>query len=34
MTGSQCVEALFLINLKFLGGEKKLNVPIYSIIEE
>ncbi len=32
--GANCVEACFVIELTFLEGAKKLDVPIYSIIKE
>jgi adenine phosphoribosyltransferase len=32
--GGKVVESFFLINLKFLNGESRLNSNIYSIIEE
>lgn len=32
--GAQCVEACFIIELGFLEGAKKLNVPIYSVLSE
>ena len=34
MTGAKVVESIFLINLKFLNGEKRVNSKIYSIINE
>jgi adenine phosphoribosyltransferase len=33
-TGSEVIEAVFIINLKFLNGEKKLSVPVYSVLDE
>lgn len=33
-TGANVIESVFIINLKFLGGEKKLDSKIYSILEE
>jgi len=32
--GANCVEACFIIELSFLEGAKKLDVPIYSVIKE
>lgn len=32
--GAKCVEACFIIELTFLDGKSKLDVPIYSIIQE
>jgi len=34
MTGAEVVESFFLINLKFLNGESKLNSKVYSILDE
>lgn len=34
MSGSNVIESLFIINLKFLNGEKKLDSKIYSVLEE
>jgi adenine phosphoribosyltransferase len=33
-TGASVIESAFLIHLKFLGGEKKIKSPIFSIIED
>jgi adenine phosphoribosyltransferase len=33
-SGSNVVESAFVINLKFLEGEKRLTTPVFSIIEE
>ena len=33
-TGSEVIEAVFIINLKFLKGEEKLSVPVYSVLDE
>ncbi len=33
-SGASVVESTFLINLKFLNGEEKLNSKVYSILEE
>jgi adenine phosphoribosyltransferase len=30
--GAECVEACFLVELDFLGGNEKLDIPIYSVI--
>lgn len=32
--GANCVEACFIIELSFLKGRDKLNIPIYSVIKE
>ena len=32
-TGAECVESCFIINLKFLEGEKKLNGTVYSVLD-
>ncbi len=32
--GANCVESCFIIELTFLEGAKKLNVPVYSVIKE
>ena len=32
--GANCVEACFIIELTFLEGAKKLDVPLYSVIKE
>jgi len=32
--GAQCVEACFIIELPFLNGKEKLNIPVYSVIQE
>ena len=32
--GAECVEACFIIELAFLNGKEKLDVPIYSVIQE
>ncbi len=32
--GAECVEACFVIELAFLNGREKLDVPIYSVIQE
>ncbi len=32
--GAKCVEACFIIELSFLNGKDKLNVPIFSVIKE
>ena len=31
--GAKCVEACFVINLKFLKGDEKLDSPVYSVLE-
>ncbi len=33
MAGGEVTENLFFINLKFLNGEKRLNSPVYSILD-
>ena len=33
MTGAECVEACFVMELSFLEGAKKLDVPVYSVIK-
>ncbi len=32
--GAECVEACFVIELAFLNGREKLDVPVYSVIQE
>ncbi len=32
-SGANCVEACFIINLKFLKGDKKIKAPVYSVLE-
>ena len=32
--GAECVEACFIIELAFLNGKEKLDIPIYSVIQE
>ena len=32
--GANCVEACFIIELSFLKGRDKLNIPVYSVIKE
>ncbi len=32
-SGANCVEACFVINLKFLKGDKKIKAPVYSVLE-
>ena len=32
--GANCVEACFVIELTFLEGSKKLDIPVYSVIKE
>jgi len=34
LAGANCVEACFIIELSFLEGANKLDVPVYSIIKE
>ena len=32
--GAECIEACFIIELAFLNGKEKINVPIYSVVQE
>ncbi len=32
-SGANCIEACFVINLKFLKGDKKIKAPVYSVLE-